>query len=295
MKKQYLDLNFRAATMAVIDKANEILEDYAAQGYKLTLRQLYYKFVTLDLIPNQDREYKKLGKAVNNGRLAGLIDWNHIVDRTRTSECEPHWRTPIAFLEEVIPQFGIDTRLDQDYYLEVWVEKDALIEVVERACVEVDVRYMSCRGFLSQSAMWQGAVRFIRKTNHGQKGVLIYLGDHDPSGLDMSRDIQDRFTMFGAPVKVNHIALTMEQVEQYNPPPNPAKVTDSRYAGYQAEHGDDSWELDALEPAVITDLITTVIEGKYTIHSRRNARTKLQTQYGGQLQHVTDNFDEFAD
>jgi hypothetical protein len=90
-----------------------------------------------------------------------------------------------------------------------------------------------------------------------QQTVILHLGDHDPSGVDMTRDIQDRLELLSdrAPIEVRRIALTMEQVRRYNPPPNPAKITDSRSASYIDKYGDKSWELDALEPRVLVALI----------------------------------------
>lgn len=75
----------------------------------------------------------------------------------------------------------------------------------------------------------------------------------------MVRDIHDRLDMFLASVEVNKVALTMDQVEQYDPPPNPAKLTDSRAASYIAEHGEYSWEVDALPPDVLHNLIEEAI------------------------------------
>ncbi len=75
----------------------------------------------------------------------------------------------------------------------------------------------------------------------------------------MTRDIQERLQMFGADVYVKRVALTMNQIGTYNPPPNPAKITDSRASKYIDEYGNESWELDALEPQVITDLITNEV------------------------------------
>lgn len=90
--------------------------------------------------------------------------------------------------------------------------------------------------------------------------VVLYLGDHDPSGKDMIRDITDRLTEFGVPnLKVESIALTTAQVRQFNPPPNPAKITDSRAAAYIAEFGAQSWELDALPPRELNRIVERAI------------------------------------
>jgi hypothetical protein len=114
------------------------------------------------------------------------------------------------------------------------------------------------RGYSSASAMYESAQRFRGADG---SGVLFYLGDHDPSGEDMVRDVRDRLTMFGADVEVEKIALTMDQVEEYDSPPNPAKMTDSRAAGYVEKHGDSSWEVDALPPNVLAEIVHAAIGG----------------------------------
>ncbi|MCD4739484.1 MAG: hypothetical protein K8R89_09555, partial [Anaerolineae bacterium] len=141
---------------------------------------------------------------------------------------------------------------------EVWIEKDALMGVITKVCQRYDVPYFSCRGYTSQSAMWQaGHGRLRRNAVNGQKTLIIHLADHDPSGLDMTRDIGDRLTMFaGWEIHdIKRIALNMNQIEEFTPPPNPTKLSDSRAKAYIAVYGDDSWELDALEPKVIESLI----------------------------------------
>lgn len=285
MKHFYQATNFRRKSLEIIDKANEIIEEYSADGYDLTLRQLYYQFVARDIIPNRQSEYKKLGSVVNDARLAGLVDWESIVDRTRKYEANGHWDNPADIIRDSADQYAINTRASQDIYIEVWVEKDALIGVLERACSPLDVGYFSCRGYVSQSAMWAAANRFRCENDC----VLLYLGDHDPSGLDMTRDIQFRLNMFGAEVEVKRIALNMEQVEEYQPPPNPAKTTDSRYERYIDEYGDESWELDALDPRVITELIEKHVK-EHTNKKKRYALIVKQESDREKLQEISDNW-----
>jgi hypothetical protein len=122
--------------------------------------------------------------------------------------------------------------------------------------------------------MHSAAERFIRKN---KKCIIFHLGDHDPSGIDMSRDISDRLKMFNASVKVERIALNMKQIKKYNPPPSPAKTTDSRYQNYIDEYGFDSWELDALSPDIIENLITTNIE-KYVDFDIVNGEQKREDE-----------------
>ncbi|MGI5201701.1 hypothetical protein ACQEU6_08975 [Spirillospora sp. CA-108201] len=253
---EYVPRQFSAERMAIIRRANEICADYAAQGYDLTLRQLYYQFVSRDWIPNQQSEYKRLGQIVSDARLAGLIDWRYIVDRTRNLRGLSHWDNPRQIIDAVAAQYLTDRWADQPFRVEVWIEKDALVGVIQRVCNRNDVPYFSCRGYTSQSELWAAAQRLARYAEVGQGTAVIHLGDHDPSGIDMSRDIGDRLALFGAHAsRVRRIALNRDQVDQYRPPPNPAKLTDSRARGYIRKHGSSSWELDALDPATLSALI----------------------------------------
>lgn len=260
-KIKYQNFRFKAETLAIIARANEIIAEYQAQGFDLTLRQLYYQFVARDIIPNTQKSYKNLGGIVNDARLAGLIDWDTIVDRTRQVRSLPHWDEPSDIVKSCSSQFNLDRWKGQKYRPEVWIEKDALVGVFEDVCEELDVPLFSCRGYTSQSEMWGAAQRMLRHTRHSkQTPVILHFGDHDPSGKDMSRDIVDRIEMFtGHTLVFNRLALNMDQVEQYEPPPNPAKITDSRARAYIAEFGRESWELDALEPAVLAQLVRTAI------------------------------------
>jgi hypothetical protein len=232
----YVARGFSDGSLEIIARANEICADYQAQGFDLTLRQLYYQFVARGLIANRQSEYKRLGSIVNDGRLAGLIDWDYIVDRTRNLQSLAHWRNPQQIIDAVVSQYRHELWARQPYRVEVWIEKDALVGVIAGACERNDVPYFSCRGYTSQSELHGAAMRLVGYEKNGQDTVVIHLGDHDPSGIDMTRDIQDRLRLFGSNAEVHRIALTMEQVEQYDPPPNPAKLTDSRAAGYLDEH-----------------------------------------------------------
>lgn len=274
MKHCYERHEFRGEASGLINHADAIMSEYAADGYDLTLRQLYYQFVARGLLENNEKNYKRLGDVVNKGRLAGHLDWETMVDRTREVRMVSHWASPSDIISSCSQQFCLDTRSDQDKYIEVWVEKEALAGVVVPVCRELDVHSLVCRGFVSQSAMWQAAQRFA--SHDLQSGILFYLGDHDPSGIDMTRDIEDRLNdTFGGCVIVVRIALTMEQVEQFRPPPNPAKVTDSRYAAYVKKYGEECWEMDALDPRTLTGVIETAVTG-VTDQTKRRRKLKAQ-------------------
>lgn len=261
MKEVFVPKVFRAETMETIAKANAIIEEYSRQGFKLTLRQLYYQFVARGLIENRQSEYKRLGSIVNDGRLAGLIDWESIEDRTRNVNFPRAWESPEAILGAVADQYQEDPWRTQRYAVEVWIEKEALLGVIEPTCERNRVAYFACRGYTSQSESYAAGKRLRRLAAVGREPVILHLGDHDPSGLDMTRDNDDRLRLFsGVNVDVRRLALNWDQVQSYKPPPNPAKDTDARFTGYQSRYGDESWELDALDPTVIDGLIQAEID-----------------------------------
>ena len=160
------------------------IAEYAAQGYDLTLRQLYYQFVSRDLLPNRQSEYKRLGDIINDARLAGLVDWEAIVDRTRNIRALSHWSDPASIVKAAANSFAVDKWADQPKRVEVWIEKDALVGVFEPVCEELDVPLFSCRGYTSQSEVWGAAQRLEKYLMADQEVVILHIGDHDPSGLD---------------------------------------------------------------------------------------------------------------
>lgn len=264
MKERFVSWKPTGSSHALLVGIQEILEEYRNQGYKLTLRQLYYQLVSRDRIANKTSEYKRIGNIVSRARLAGHIDWSMIEDRVRVPAINAHWDSPKGILKAAANSFYMPKWIDQDYYVEVWCEKDAVSNIIEPVCRKWDVIFMANRGYSSQTAMYDG---FNRLCHSGGRAVLLYLGDHDPSGINMTDDIKNRLGTFYYQDQdedfddVKRLALNMDQVERYNPPANPAKVTDSRYKKYcdnlgiNWSYGASSWELDALEPRVLSEIV----------------------------------------
>jgi hypothetical protein len=254
---EYVQKRFNRKATAMIENANKIIAEYSAAGFVLTLRQLYYQFVARELIPNNLKSYKTLGVTINNARLAGRVDWNAIEDRTRNLRGKSHWADPGEVIQLAADGYSLDLWESQPHQAEVWIEKDALTGVIERVCDQYDVPYFSCRGYTSQSELWRAAMRHI---DYAKPVVVIHLGDHDPSGIDMTRDIEDRLALFGAETEIQRIALNMDQVKKYKLPPNPAKASDSRFKEYKKTHGIRCWELDALDPKRIETMLESRIK-----------------------------------
>lgn len=299
-KIEYLYKKFRDCDLDLIQRCNGIMEDYARQGYDLSLRQLYYQLVKANIVPNQDSQYNRLGNLVTDARMCGLIDWGHLQDRHR--EFNGHYfndADPAGLIRTLPYHLSLDKWQGQDYHVEVWVEKDALEQVVSRAARQMSVGHMACKGYLSASMMHDAGMRFVDVINNGRKPVVIYLGDHDPSGLNMPEVICDRMETFighhtgqSDDFQMEHIALTRSQIRQYNPPPNPAKMTDTRAKKYLAAHGDSSWELDALTPSQMHKLIVEAVRS-YRDEDTYQEVLVEQSKKRAVLQGMADGFAEF--
>jgi hypothetical protein len=289
---QYKEQNFRRATLATIHKANEIIDAYAAEGYTLTLRQLYYQFISIDYFPNTKQSYDKLGTTMTNARLHGLTSWTAIEDRNRGVENWVIEEDQQAVLDNIEFQFGYDFWQRQNIYIECWVEKDAMSGVIEKACQPYRVPYMACKGYLSASEAWRAGQRYEAMRMAGRRVILLHLGDHDPSGIDMTRDNSERLELFSDDsVEVKRLALNMNQIEELKPPPNPTKITDTRAGDYIKRFGSSSWELDALKPGYIVDLIQSEIKPLID-WDEWNRVQALETEHRKELAALHDNWPE---
>lgn len=260
----YTPKNFNAANQALIDYMNVVVRDYQHQGYDLTVRQLYYQLVARDVIPNNLQEYKRIASIINDAKLAGQMDWDAIVDRTREFITQPHWSSGADIVEACVRSYDQDRWANQDVRVFVVVEKEALVGVLSRTCKKYDVPLLAARGYPSGTVLRAFAEeQLLPAVNDNKQIVVLHLGDHDPSGIDMTRDLTERLALFTYGMvggqEVNRIALTMDQVDEIRPPENPAKLTDSRVGGYVKLYGSSSWELDALSPQYLNDLLESHI------------------------------------
>src|SRR5262245_52553880 len=132
-----------AATLRVVEQPNAIITEYLAQGFALTLRQLFYQFVARALLGNLFNQYKRLGRIVGDARDGGLIDWDAIEDRTREVNTHTFWTKPAGIISAAAHQYREDLWKGQRYRPEVWIEKEALLGVVEDICTELRVPYFA--------------------------------------------------------------------------------------------------------------------------------------------------------
>lgn len=286
-RERYKEITFKNKTLAQIDRMNAIIEEYLDAGYTLTVRQLFYQLVSRDIIPNNEKSYKQTTSIVNDARIAGLIDWDAIEDRTRSFEQRSRWSRPHDILRASANQYHTDPWQTQERRIFLVVEKEALVGVFQRVCHEFDVPLLAARGYPSASVVRDFAKREIEESD--DKDVLIlHFGDHDPSGIDMTRDLEDRFEMFGlgGDFTLKRMALNYDQIEELKPPPNPAKATDARFVNYRKRFGSSSWELDALPPQVLSDMARSEIVANIDIDEWDTWSAELKETRERMLKHV---------
>jgi hypothetical protein len=316
----------------IISALVSICEEYFSQHYSLTLRQLYYQLVARDLIPNHDKVYKKIGGLKDEAVHAGLIDWSVFQDRGRLPSTPYSEEGVQEALQKTVDCYRLDRQRNQTALIEVWTEKDAISSILKRITHPYGITLVVNKGYTSSTAIYGAYSRFIEEFERGGKVKILYFGDHDPSGLDMIRDIKTRLMfMFcngsqldeafsnyeiddwwidsGSTIydvadisekyesvadleyaeglsekkqdklhalfdegkkmlflqskdlfEVIQVGLTMDQIQEYNPPSNPAKMTDPRMKNYIAEFGKVSWEVDALKPKIMEQIVDTAIK-----------------------------------
>lgn len=293
-----------AKTNDVLNATFNIIDEYEKQHISLSLRQLYYQLVARGYIPNDDKVYKKMSKLLTNARYNGQVDWSSVEDRSRSEFMPSQWNNIKSLVESAVYSYRLPRWDNQDNYIEVITEKEALESVLSSICNKWHVRLVINKGYTSASFMYGLAKRISKKIESGKHVFILYLGDHDPSGLDMIRDIEDRvreilqnskyFNCNDEEFKIVPIALTRKQIDQYNPPPNPAKISDPRADWYIQKNGEMSWEVDALRPEIMLKIVEDGIirfvdKDKYEAVKRREEGEKIE------LQEFADNMVEKED
>jgi hypothetical protein len=258
VKIKYESHKFKKSNLDQIAIVNEIIELYLPKNLILTLRQLFYQLVIRNVIVNSEKAYRNLGNTVKKARNAGLTDWDGIEDRGRLPHYQTQFKNAQALINAAIRQYRLPRWAGQDWYCELWTEKDALSNILAVMAKQYHITMMVDKGFGSTSSLHDAADRFIAHKDAKHKAIL-YLGDFDPSGEDMVRDLRRRMKFYGANVEVRKIALTFDQVKQYNLVPNPVKKKDSRSRSFIEKYGESSWEVDALPPDVLHQLVEDAI------------------------------------
>jgi len=253
-----------------VDKLNKVIAILnELKAYRpLTLRQVYYQLVGKGYIENKVSEYGMLSRLLKQARLDGYIPWEWIEDRVRAYHDLTGWGGADSFIKASLEQFlrgySRDLLQSQEVYLEIWIEKDALSSIFTRVARPYTIPVVVCRGFSSVSFLNDYKKRL--EYCQGQRPILLYFGDFDPSGVEMLKameiTLQEELEVEG--IEFKRVALLREHIAEYHLPHSPEalKKTDSRAFKHIAEYGELAVELDALRPDILEAKIREAIEGE---------------------------------
>lgn len=235
----------------ILDRAAEIVSAYDTG---VTLRQLYYRLVAEQLIPNVSSAYKGLSARTAEARRNGMFP--SLVDRGRTIHRPVYFADPPDALDALVAQYRLDRTTGQFVSLYLGVEKAGLVNQLTSWFGRLGLPVLPLGGYASQTYV-DDVVADVE--DDAREAVLIYAGDFDPSGEDIDRDFEARSDCWDLVVR---IALNADQVASYNLPPAMGKRTDSRSAAFEARHGQlVQVELDALPPDDLRRLYQNAIDG----------------------------------
>jgi len=263
----------------IVTAVKDIVRTYST---RMTLRQIYYRLVSKNLIPNNLNSYKNLSRILVGARERGEIDAHIMEDRGRETyggdwgydTPEEFIRSKLSGLKGAWSGYTREMWEGQPEYIEVWVEKDALSRLVRGATDGYRVKTCVGRGYSSYTYVSDAVTRL--ESQRDKQCTIIYLGDFDPSGLDITRDLGRRLAEYGADhVEIKRIALSKDQIKRYSLPPAPVKTSDARAQKFIDKHGNDVWELDALEPNVLQKEIQDEIQRHIDADAWEAVREKI--------------------
>ena len=262
----------------MIEACNQVL----AEVGRATVRQLFYQLVVMGILKNTKNQYTYLSKVLTKARKDGLVYWTQIVDATR----EPQGNYMVEDLKsyiERLPSYKQWIWNNQKYYIEIWLEKEALSRIVMDALEEWDNRIwiQPMRGYTSYTCKKKAENRFYDHDNI----ILLIFSDFDPSGKDLARDVRQFFEESGTNVECVRIALTRKQVDKYNLPEFPAKKSDPRTA---KDPDKIQVELDALRPDILKQIVQNAVkkfinqkEYDKTVESEKEIQKKIDDVLNG--------------
>lgn len=223
---------------------------------QITIRHLYYRLVGLHVIEKTEKAYHQLCSHLAKWRRSGDIKWSDFSDNTRWHIRQTTFDSVEDALQNTLQNYRRNLWDTQPYYIEVWIEKDAMASIVSDTTIQFGVPLFVARGFASLSSLYDAAETFKGAVDNGKEVIIYHLGDYDPSGVAAGQSIVKAMRDdFNVDVTFTRLAVTTEQIERLNLPTRPLKKTDTRAKGWQG----GCVELDTLPPAEIRRIVEQAI------------------------------------
>lgn len=256
---------------------------------QITIRHLFYRLVGLHIIEKTETAYQSLGSHLSKWRRSGDIAWSAFTDNTRWHIQRSSFRGVEHALQNTAENYRRNLWETQPFYVEVWVEKDAIAGIVAGTANGFGVPVFVCRGFASLSSLYSAANTFKEEVEADKKCLIYHLGDYDPSGVAAGESVLKAFRDdFKVDVEFVRIAVTPEQIRRLDLPTRPVKTSDSRAAKWR---GGECVELDTMPPSEIRHLVEESITGhidnrewemmKHTEHLERETLRRIAAARNG--------------
>jgi hypothetical protein len=268
-----INAGFHSKNLPLAIVATEI----AAEQHPMTLRGLFYQVVSAGWLPSTDNKHiKRLGRIMTTLREAGIVPFSWIVDNIRSTIKPSSWSGIGDFIETVRDCYRRDFWASLPHYVHIFCEKDAVSGTLSPVTEEFDVRLSPVRGYTSLSyaheiaELWNGIEKPI---------FAYYLGDFDPSGFDLERDLREKLERYtskfwygphvehGDPfqwqagcVRWERLAVLPEDFDAFGLLELEPKKSDTRYKSFVEQHGDRCAEVDALPATELRRRVREAIE-----------------------------------
>lgn len=243
-------------TIALREAILDVLERFDGP---MSSRQVAYQLVP-HVIENTESEKERVGRVIVQMRREGLIPYRRIVDRTRARHQRASWDGVLDIMESAAAGYRRNLWADQPIIPMVALEKRALEGVFSTVVDEYGVSLWTFGGYNSESFDFEFAEAITDITDTGRSVVIIYFGDHDPSGLDIERATVERLRRFGAQFEWQRVGLLAEDFDAFNLARVPVKPTDTRAKVFLSKFGDRAAEVDALPPDILGRRIRAAVE-----------------------------------
>ena len=241
-------------TTALIDAAISIL----AEQNPMTIRQLFYRLVSKQRVPNNLASYQLVSRIMTKCRDDGRCPFEWIADRSRPVYASSVFDDAVQYADTVRGAYRKNYWATQPEHIEVWVEKDAIVGSIEDVCNKLGVTIRVGRGYWSTTAAHAIAEIF---SGLDKPITVFYCGDHDPSGHNIQSELYSRILGYGSgDFKMERLAISKEAIAKFDLPPLPVKSSDPRASGFVRTHGNECVELDALPPVELRRRITEAVK-----------------------------------
>jgi hypothetical protein len=249
------------ATKAEVEARREALLDIIDDGKPMTVRQVFYQATVHGIVEKAETGYAKVQTDLTLMRRAGELPYDWLADNTRWQRKPYTFDSVLDALQETARFFRKALWKDIDAYVEIWLEKDALAGVIYPITGEYDVPLMVARGYASLSFLYNAA-EYINDLE--VPAYIYHLGDFDPSGINAGEKIEETLREMApdADITFERIAVTPEQITEWNLPTRPTKTSDTRSKGF----GNISVELDAIGSNALRALVQETIEQHLSPH-----------------------------